>query len=1075
MKQLFNDNWKFKLLEIGAELNDAFNDSGWSDVEVPHDWLIYKPRKLYETGEGWYKKEFSVSGGELKLVHSVIFDGVYMNSTVFVNGESAGEWAYGYTAFCFDISGYLKEGLNTIAVRVRHEAPNTRWYSGAGIFRNVWLNVQNQTRIIDNGVYISAKKLQDNMWELRVETEVVGEPDVIRHTLINASGEAVKTFENNVVILDDINLWDVESPYVYRLKTELFKNNKIADSEENPVGFRTYEFSPDRGFFLNGRYMKMHGVCLHHDLGALGAAFNKNAARRQCEIMLDMGVNAIRISHNPPAREYLDLCDELGLLVIDEAFDIWELPKNKNDYARFFPEWHIKDITSWVRRDRNHPSVIMWCIGNEIYDTHKDERGLEVARILRDEVLKHDPYENAQVTIASNFMPFPNAQKVAGEIKLAGYNYSENLYDEHHEKYPDWFIYGSETASAVRSRGVYRFPADMPVLSFEDMQCSDLGNSVVGWGKSAENAWIDDRDREWCGGQFIWTGMDYIGEPTPYSAKNSYFGAVDTAGLPKAAFYFYRAVWNRKAEPFIKLFPHWDWNAGQLIDVIAYSNMEEAELFLNGRSLGKQSIDLKKGNKLHFSWRVPYEKGTLEIKAYNADGKLVAGDIKRSFGEPVRIETECENYGDIRFIRICVTDKDGVPVENARNRILVECLDEARIIGLDSGDSTDCDSYKGDNKRLFGGQLVAVIKGDGQVKFSLSKDEISLRKIELSADSLVFGQNNRQIKVNANLLPENANHSDITWKCVLDTGAEAEIAVIKESDNSGAVVEAVGDGRFKIRATCNNGKAHPEIISELDFEITGVGEAVKNPFVFIPAGRYDISYAPLKIIERGSVAGVNKTKTLIGFKNLDFGKNSTNALRLYIGTTSYFDEVLVEVYLGDAASKSTGTSRLLETLSFPRNNLHYDFKPHDFKLSEKLTGKTDVCFVVDRRCVFGGFEFINERAFDMIYAGENDEIYGDNYNVNNSKIENIGNNVIINFNALDLGKAGSKKLAISGYAPNGNSVQLKLNEEKILLEFNKSDDYVTQEFEVGEVAGINDVSFVFLPGSNFNFEWFKFL
>ena len=1042
MKKLFNDNWQFKMRD----------DVEWQNVKIPHDWLIYKPWRLYDTGEGWYRKEFEII--DLSLVYSVIFDGVYMDCSVFVNDKLAGEWKYGYTAFCFDISEFLQEGANEILVKVNHQAPNTRWYSGAGIYRNVWLNIQNQTRIYNDGVYISAKKSGDS-WELRAETEIAGEVDTVQHTLLDADGKTIKTFQESM-ILSYANVWDVETPYVYKLKTELIKDNAVLDCEENPVGFRTVEFTPD-GFFLNGRRMKMHGVCLHHDLGALGAAFSKEAARRQLEIMREMGVNAIRISHNPPAREYLDLCDEMGFLVIDELFDMWELPKNKNDYARFFPEWHLKDTASWIRRDRNHPSVIMWSIGNEIYDTHKDERGLEVAKILRDEVHKHDPHGNARVTIGSNFMPWENAQKVADEIKLAGYNYAENLYDEHREKYPDWFIYGSETASAVRSRGVYRFPLEMPVLSFEDMQCSDLGNSVVGWGRTAESAWILDRDREWCGGQFIWTGMDYIGEPTPYAAKNSYFGAVDTAGFPKAVFYFYKAVWNKNAEPFIKLFPHWDWNEGQIIDVIAYSNIETAELFLNGESLGKQVIlDFQKSERLYFWWKVKYEKGTLEVKAYDAERNIIASDIKHSFSEPVNIRTEERNTG---FIRVFVTDENDIPVENARNRINVE----GEIIGIDNGDSTDYDSYKGNSKRLFSGQLLIMAKGE--VKLSFSEDDVPLRKIELSADSLVLDEGKKQVKINARLLPDNSSYRDIAWKCVLDTGAVAEIASI-DGDNSGAVVTANSDGKFKVRATCNNGKNHPEIISELDFTITGVADAVKNPFAFIPAGHYDISREPLKIIEHGSVAGVNNTKTLIGFKNLDFGKNQTDKLRLYIGTTSYYDEVLVDVLVGE---------KLLETLSFPRNNLHYDFAPFDFKLCEKLSGKTDVSFVVDRRCVFGGFEFINERAFEKIYAAENDEIYGDNYVINDRKIENIGNNVILKFNALDLGADGVKKLIISGFAPSGNSISMKFGEQKWLLEFDKSEDYTTQEFEFGTTKGINDVSFVFLPGSDFNFEWFKFL
>ncbi|MCL2108047.1 MAG: DUF4982 domain-containing protein [Oscillospiraceae bacterium] len=1069
MKTLFTNNWKFKRFEIGQPPQAVNAD--WQALTLPHDWLIYDTAKLYETGEGRYVKEFQVTPDELNLVTTVIFDGVYMNAEVLVNDKSVGEWKYGYTSFCFDISDCLKVGANLIEVRVRHEAPNTRWYSGAGIFRNVWLNKQGTTRIVNDGVYISSTKLDGGDWELRVEVETVGEFDTIRHRL--CSGEV---FEGDSIVLKNVHLWDVDNPCLYELTTELIKDGAVADVAVNPVGFRTLEFSPDNGFFLNGRYLKMHGVCLHHDLGALGSAFNITAARRQLAIMQDMGVNAVRTAHNPPAREFLDLCDEMGVLVIDEFLDMWEIPMNSHDYARFFGEWYERDVAAWIRRDRNHPSVIMWSLGNEIPDTHRSERGLELTRTLHEEVLKHDPHKNAHSTIGSNFMPWDGAQNCAEVYKLAGYNYAERIYDEHHEKHPDWFIYGSENSSAVRSRGVYRFPADMPILSFDDLQCSDLGNSVVGWGLPAEKCWVLDRDRAYCGGQFIWTGIDYIGEPTPYSTKNSYFGAVDTAGLPKAVFYFYKSVWNKKAPPFVKLFPHWDWNEGQLIDIIAYSNLAQAELFLNGKSLGRQSIDFEKGEKLRFEWRAAYEAGALEVRAYGGDGEVAATDCKRSFGETAAVSLgfdESANSG-VNFVVIEAVDECGVPVENARDRVFVEVGEGTKLLGLDSGDSTDYDSYKGDNKRLFGGKLVAIIDGDPkQVKATIGGEK-PLRRISLTADRLALDKDTSTAKISATFLPANADYTDITWKCILDTGALAEIAVIESSTNTSAVVKACGDGLFKVIAICNNGKSHPEIISELNFTATGLGAATKNPYSFVQAGLYDISYLPLTIIQNGAVSGASEGKTLIGFKNVDFGRGS-ETLRLYLGTTSYVDEVIVEVFKGDVTA---GNSRLIDTLSFPRNDLHYDYLPYDFTLPERLSGLCDLCFTVDRRCVFGGFEFVNTRAFERIYAGEYDEIYGDSYALNGERIENIGNNVIFKFTGLDFGEKSTRKLAIRGFAPDGNSVRLIFAQDNIenvrQIEFGKSADYEVQEFDVGELQGRQDLSFVFLPGSNFNIEWFRF-
>lgn len=1120
MKTLFNDGWRFKRMEIGASLDEARNQDGWRNVEIPHDWLIYDTAGLYDTGEGWYVKRFHQAEGPGADVLSLIFDGVYMDATVFVNGTPAWEWKYGYTAFCVEITPFLRIGENELMVRARYEAPNSRWYSGAGIYRNVWLLRQKHTRILNDGVYIHPYK-SGGHWAMRIETEIAGNADGVRHTLLDRDGRPVQILTGHAIIEETIKtptLWDTENPYLYTLQTELLLDGEAVDEVIHSVGFRTVEFSPQNGFFLNGRSLKMHGVCLHHDMGALGAAFNSSAARRQLELMKGMGVNAVRISHNPHAREFLDLCDSMGLLVIDEAFDMWELPKNQNDYARFFPEWHTKDTASWIRRDRNHPCVILWSIGNEIYDTHKDARGLETANALCREVRKHDPHQNATITIASNYMPFENAQNVADTIKIAGYNYAENLYDRHHEEHPDWFIYGSETASAVRSRGVYHFPMEAPVLTHPDLQCSDLGNSVVGWGAAAEKAWIDDRDKPYCGGQFVWTGMDYIGEPTPYPTKNSYFGAVDTAGLPKAVYYLYKAVWDRHALPFIKLFPHWDWNAGQLIDVIAYSNISVAELFLNGRSLGRQTLNLETGIRLHFEWQVPYEPGELSISAYGPKGDILASDSKKSCGEPSKIHLETSgkplyaNCTDLKYIHVSVLDECGIPVENARNRIFVKTNGAARLAGIDSGDSTDYDSYKGHSKRLFGGQLTVILQaganpGEAVVEFTAQNltsararfdvlacampegtaepveyieprepaDEIPLRKIELAADRLHLDECCPTARIAVSLRPENADDTEIEWKCVLSSGAETDLASLAVYDG-GADVTAKGDGCFKVRVISRNGTDHPQIISELDFTASGLGEAVKDPFRFILASRYDISRTPLKVIEKGAVAGVNKARTVVGFRNLDFGQVKTRSLRLYLGTTSYFDEVPVEVWVGDPDEPG---SRQMGLLRFPRNNLHYDFLPYDFTLSEPLAGRMDICFVFERRCVFGGFEFLNRRVFETLYADERDEIYGDQFTLRGRAVENIGNNVILSFRHLDFGETGTSKIRICGHTPAGNTLSMRVkrgdDEETMLLEFDRTDAYTEQDFSLPTIRGRADLHFVFLPGSNFNFEWFQFI
>lgn len=1120
MKKCWNNDWRFALTEIGEDSVSSVNKrSDWQEIALPHDWLIYDTTALYKDGEGWYKKTLVLTAEKASKRVSLRFDGVYMNCEVYVNGESAGIWRYGYTTFELDISALVREGENTVLVRVRHESPNTRWYSGAGIYRDVWLCIREESHFLPDGIYIHAAPGESG-WTVTAEAEVGGGFDVIRHTVIDMEDNEVAQVEGGLVqslCIKEPILWDTDKPYHYRVISQLIAGGIVADYVVNPLGFRTTEFSPTEGFKLNGRRMKLHGVCLHHDHGALGAAFNKNAMRRQLEIMQGMGVNAIRTSHNPPAPAVMDLCDELGILVVSEIFDMWELPKTENDYARFFPEWYKKDVASWIRRDRNHPSVILWSIGNEIYDTHKDLRGVEVARALRDEVLRHDPRGNARPTIGSNYMTGENAQRVSAELILAGYNYAEYLYDEHHEKYPDWFIYGSETASTVRSRGVYHFPLASPLLTCDDLQCSDLGNSVVGWGGASERTWVDDRDRAFCGGQFIWTGFDYIGEPTPYSTKNSYFGIVDTAGFPKASYYFYKAVWNKSAAPFVKLFPHWDWNEGQLVDVICYTNAPEAELFLNGVSLGRRVLNLDRDNVLHMHWQAVYAPGEIVVRAYK-DGEIVAEDRKITPGEPAKIvltHDEKPLYAsgtDLKYVEITVADKNGNPVENARSRIRLDVSGSAFLAGLDNGDSTDYDSYKGRERALFSGKLVAILQstdtpGEARVKFTGEGLEgaelgftvlpysgeaifgvarpvvpayaeafsgiIPVRKIELSTDRTALDEAHTTAAVTAKILPENATHRDIIWKCMLDTGVETNIAEVT-GDGEAAVVTAKGDGAFRLRAMARNGKPQPEVLSEISFTVSGLGEAVRSPYRFTSASLYAFSNRPLNIIERGAIGGIRE-RTVIGFTSVDFGRTGSRTLRLHLGNCTD-TPVPVEVYLGDP----DGGGTLVGAVDFPNNHLWDRFAPHSFDLPKTITGMQDIAFVVGTHCIFGGFDFVDTRAFAGLMAAEYDSVYGDEFTLNGGRIDDIGNNVVIGFKALDFGEGGAGKITIRGKTPNEkNTITMRIvdgggSQATHHLEFTQALSDEEQVFDFGRVNGVCDVSFVFLPGSRFGFDGFRF-
>jgi beta-galactosidase len=840
-KVLFNDGWKFKL-----------DEGGWNNVELPHDWLIYDTQNLYKTGEGRYKKTLNISIEDLSKSIELYFDGIYMNSTVYVNGVKAGEWKYGYTSFYVEISDYVHIGDNEILINVLHESPNSRWYSGAGIYRDVWLIKQNKTHITSDGVYIHA----DVSGKVIAHAHYTGKADEVRFSITD---------------VDNPILWSPEKPHLYTMKTELIKDGEAVDCVYNKFGFRTIEFSPDKGFIFNAKPFKLHGVCHHHDLGALGAAVNVHAIRRQLELLKDMGVNSIRTAHNPPAPQLIELCDEMGLLVINELTDMWELPKNKYDYARFFPQWYKKDVKSWVRRDRNHPCVIMWSIGNEIYDTHVSHNGLKIAKNLYNEVKRHDPYGNGGVTIGSNFMMGENARKVADFLKLAGYNYAEKFYDEHHRENPGWFIYGSETTSTVRSRGIYHFPIEMPLLTHDDKQCSDLGNSVVGWGKSNEGAWLMDEQRQWCGGEFVWTGFDYIGEPTPYNSKNSYFGAIDTAGLPKASYYFYKSVWNKNAAPFVKLFPHWDWNEGQIIDVVVYSNMQRVELFLNG--------------EIQASRKIKYTKGELVAKAYDLNGNVAAVDTAASFGEPSQLRVQSREYGDLTFCTICAYDKNGEFVANARNRVIVK----GDLLGLDNGDSTDYDSYKPLNngspfsRRLFSGKLTAISRGGIEVEFDTR--EIPPRKIELTVSRQQLSKTHPTAEITATVLPENAHDKNIRFKCVSNNGIETNIAHIRAN-----TIIAKGDGDFRIRAYIDSGNGFTQVFSELEMSVCGMGRITRamDSFAVFTAASCDRIYGDSYEIDGDSINWIGNN-VVLEFHGMDFGQ--TGASRLIIRGSTPLSEV----------------------------------------------------------------------------------------------------------------------------------------------------------------------------------------
>lgn len=1019
-KILFNDGWEFAKSSLEEKNPNALV---FTSIDIPHDWLIYNTLNLYENSIGWYRKSFFVTE---KVDHILLyFEGVYMDSSLYVNGKFIGEWKYGYSSFEHEITGAVKEGENEILVKVVHQSPNSRWYSGAGIYRNVWMKTRNRNHIVTDGIYISTKEMDDG-WEVEIETDLITDRDVmISHNLYNknqivtstmefvpevASGQNCPTAKrsNSRLFVKNPMLWSVEEPNLYQLTTELYftegeqATEKVESISQN-VGFRTILMEPEKGLFLNGRKIKLKGVCEHHDLGALGAAFNKTALARRFAILKQMGVNAIRTAHNMPAPDLMDLADEMGLLVLSEAFDMWEKPKTEYDYARFFKEWAYKDVSSWVLRDRNHPSLLMWSIGNEIYETHTDERGQEITRMLKEYVREFDPKGNAGVTIGSNCMPWENGQKCADILKIAGYNYAEKYYHVHHEKYPDWVIFGSETSSVVQSRGIYHFPYERAILTDEDEQCSSLGNSQVSWGaKSSEFCIASERDAAFSLGQFLWTGFDYIGEPTPYQTKNSYFGQIDTATFKKDSYYIYQAAWtDYKTNPMVHIFPYWDYNPGQMIDVRVCSNAPQIMLLLNGELIGTHDVDFSSGMQFFAWWKIPYTPGELKAIAYDEAGRIIATDSRKSFKDAkhIRLSADKEklkaNGTDLIFVEIMAEDGSGNPVENANNRVHVEVSGAGRLIGLDNGDSTDYDQYKGLSRRLFSGKLMAIIGSTletGEVSIKVSSigmesqtlqfealppegetldgvscqmknqdmpcivgipNEIPLRKIELlCATERVFDQPQKQITVEARLYPENTSYRDVEWSVVNDAGIPSNVARV-EAKGLMAKVTAVGDGAFRLRCTSRNGTDKTKLLSELEFIAEGIGVIYKNPYEFITGGLYDYCKGEAGEGNEQGFSTSSDGETQVGFHNLDFGSSGSDTITIPIYAPSD-DEYHLQIYEG---MPGEAESQLIADVVYQKPYIWDVYQEETYKLSKRLRGITSICFVLKQKVHIKGFSF----------------------------------------------------------------------------------------------------------------------
>ena len=826
--QSFDKDWLFVLADSAGMQNSEYSDGHWRRLNLPHDWAIegdFSPSNpsgasggALPGGIGWYRKHFSLSPDEKYDRFTITFDGVYMNSTVYINGHKLGTRPYGYSTFEYDLTPYIyKKGDNVIAVKVDNsDQPNSRWYSGCGIYRHVWLTKTLKKAYIPQwGQYVATTPKGDVKVKVDFHAEGSRMKLSIRNTIYDAAGKVVarsQGTQSQQLKVRKPHLWSIGKGYLYTVKSELVVNGKVVDTATTQTAFRDVRFDARKGFFLNGENMKINGVCEHHDFGCLGAALNEDALHRKLTILRNMGVNAIRSSHNPPAPELLNMCDSMGIMVMDESFDMWRRKKSNGDYARFFDEWHQRDLSDLVKRDRNHPCIIMWSIGNEVLEqwsdaaadtlsleqanlilnaghdastlAHSDELSVNslLTRHLADIVKKYDPWGARPVTAGCNEPDPKNHLFKSGAIDVIGFNYHHQWAKDVPRNFPGKPFIFSESVSALQTRGYYRMPSDSiytaPVewwLPYTDpsFKCSAYDNMHASWSSTHEETWDVVKHNDFVGGQFVWTGFDYIGEPTPYAypARSSYFGIIDLAGLPKDSYYMYQSEWTKK--PVLHLFPHWNWLPGQQIDMWCYYNQaDEVELFINGKSQGirKKKVHgegngaaanavsaetdanagaFDRSTEYHVMWRVNFEPGEVKVVARKQGREISSQTIKTAgpphhlvlkktyqntlasavqtpSGVPADLQSAVKKGstslpGDLQspsipttFVEVNVVDKDGNLCPNAENEIYFSST--AEILGTDNGNQTSLERFTDPKRKAFFGKCIIVLRGHGTLR-----------------------------------------------------------------------------------------------------------------------------------------------------------------------------------------------------------------------------------------------------------------------------------------------------------------------------------------------------------------------
>lgn len=809
-ERLLEKGWKFTREDNATFSATECDDSKWQSVTVPHDWAIYGPFSIDNdkqnlaitqdgqkeamehagrtgglpfVGTGWYRLDFDAPEFRAGKTATLVFDGAMSHARVWLNGHEVGYWPYGYNSFYFDITPYLKPGeTNTLAVRLENEHESSRWYPGAGLYRNVHLVINEDAYVPTWGTQLTTPVVKKEYAKVHLltglrmpEGKQLADYRIVTE-LKDASGKVVAMAENRGSKYDDGKfvqdfvvdrpaLWTPETPALYTAESRIYEGSELKDKYTTRFGIRSIEIIPDKGFFLNGERTVFKGVCNHHDLGPLGGIANVAGIRRQIRILKDMGCNAIRTSHNMPAPELVEACDEMGMMLMAESFDGWKTPKVPNGYNKLFDEWAEKDLVNLLRHFRNNPSIVMWCIGNEVPDQWNGATGPKLTRFLQDICHREDPTRPV-----TQGMDAPDAvvnNNMAAVMDVPGFNYRPFKYAENYKKLPQQISLGSETASTISSRGVYKFPVVRCAMQkYDDHQASSYDVEHCGWSDLPEDNFIWHEDYPWSIGEFVWTGFDYLGEPTPYysdwPSHSSLFGIIDLAGIPKDRYYLYRSHWNKDVET-LHILPHWNWEGreGEVTPVFVYTNYPSAELFINGKSQGKRTKDLtvtidnskcdsvgsttfKRQQRYRLMWMdTKYEPGTVKVVAYDANGKAVAEKEIHTAGKPYAIKLEADRTKiaadgkDLSFVTVSVVDKDGNLCPLADNEIKFKVKGKGYYRAGANGNPASLESFQKPQMKVFSGMMTAIVSSTeeaGEIVLEASSKGLKTAKLEIVSE-----------------------------------------------------------------------------------------------------------------------------------------------------------------------------------------------------------------------------------------------------------------------------------------------------------------------------------------------------